>query len=190
MAYYERHLPHWHPDGAWLFITWRLHGSMPLGISPRLTEAPGRQFLALDRLLDQAATGPTWLTDARVASAVCDVIRDADSQRQLCKLGAFVTMSNHVHVLLLPIEPVAKVTCWIKGVSARTANLILNRTGETFWQHESFDHWVRNGREYERILNYIEENPVRAGLVGCREQWAWSSATADKLKLVLPLQHR
>ena len=29
MSYYERRLPHWHPEDAWLFITWRLAGSLP-----------------------------------------------------------------------------------------------------------------------------------------------------------------
>lgn len=29
MAYYERNLPHWQPDGSALFMTWRLHGSLP-----------------------------------------------------------------------------------------------------------------------------------------------------------------
>jgi hypothetical protein len=29
MTYYERALPHWQPEGAALFLTWRLHGSLP-----------------------------------------------------------------------------------------------------------------------------------------------------------------
>src|ERR1019366_2883690 len=29
MSYYERNLPHWQPEGAALFLTWRLHGSLP-----------------------------------------------------------------------------------------------------------------------------------------------------------------
>ena len=38
-----------------------------------------------------------------------------------------------------------------------------NRTGQ-FWQHESYDHWTRDLVELERIIRYIEENPVKAGL--------------------------
>jgi len=55
------------------------------------------------------------------------------------------------------------------------ANLLLGRTG-AFWQHESYDHWVRNEREFNRIVAYIEENPVSAGL-RLRSRLAWSSAT-------------
>ena len=28
LTYYERNLPHWQPEGAALFVTWRLHGSL------------------------------------------------------------------------------------------------------------------------------------------------------------------
>jgi REP-associated tyrosine transposase len=134
----------------------------------------GTAFVAMDTVLDQASHGPVWLTDSRVASMVCEVIQLA-AARQLCTLGGYVVMSNHVHLLALPLAPAARVTHWIKGTTACYANRILNRTGRAFWQHESFDHWVRNSREYERILHYIHQNPVRAGLVGSAERWLWSS---------------
>jgi putative transposase len=31
----------------------------------------------------------------------------------------------------------------LKGYTAREANKLLSRTGEPFWQKESYDHWVR-----------------------------------------------
>jgi hypothetical protein len=42
---------------------------------------------------------------------------------------------------------------------ARDANRVLGRTGEPFWQKESYDHWVRNRNEFEKIRAYIEMNP-------------------------------
>jgi putative transposase len=101
------------------------------------------------------------------------VLHEAEG-RQLCQLGGYVIMSNHVHLLALPLVPAKRLTHWIKGLSALRANRILNTNGP-FWQHESFDHWVRDSREYERILNYIEQNPLRAGLVDNSERWPWSS---------------
>jgi hypothetical protein len=53
----------------------------------------------------------------------------------------------------------------VKGFSARECNKILGRAGEPFWQSESFDHWIRDQAEFERVRLYIENNPVRAGLV-------------------------
>jgi REP element-mobilizing transposase RayT len=91
-------------------------------------------------------------------------------------LDAYVVMPNHVHVLLEPLVPLARITGGIKGVSARDANAALRRVGKPFWEDESFDHWVRDEAEFERIRCYIERNPVSAGLVERPEDWPWSSA--------------
>jgi putative transposase len=65
---------------------------------------------------------------------------------------------------------------WLKGTTAREANLILARTGKPFWQPESYDHWVRDPQELERIVAYIENNPVQAGLAAQPLAYQWSSA--------------
>jgi REP element-mobilizing transposase RayT len=89
-------------------------------------------------------------------------------------------MANHVHVLLLPAVSPSRLLRALKGATAREANRILGRTGETFWQGESYDHWARDEREVERIAAYIEENPVRAGLAARPEDYAWSSAAEGR----------
>ena len=53
----------------------------------------------------------------------------------------------------------------LKGYTSRDANRLLRRTGEPFWQAESYDHWVRDGRELERIRDNIENKPREPGLV-------------------------
>ena len=65
---------------------------------------------------------------------------------------------------------------WWKGSTARPANLILGRTGEAFWQDESFDHCVRDEAELDRLVRYVEYNPVSAGLAANPRAWRWSSA--------------
>jgi putative transposase len=85
-------------------------------------------------------------------------------------------MPNHVHVVLLPKTSLPVITRWLKGSSARKANLILGRTGEAFWQDESFDHRVRDEVELDRIVRYVEHNPVSAGLAADARDWPWSSA--------------
>lgn len=64
----------------------------------------------------------------------------------------------------------------LKGNTAREANRVLGRTGEPFWQKESYDHWVRDPAELERIRRYVEHNPVKAGLVREEGEFPWSSA--------------
>ena len=51
----------------------------------------------------------------------------------------------------------------LKSYTANEANKLLRRTGQ-FWQHESYDHWVRDEDEMERIVAYINANAVKAGL--------------------------
>jgi len=200
MSFYRRNLPHWHPEGKAIFITWRLFGSLPKGVAPErshwarksdtatpgcvpestgrsacATESAGREFRRMDAELDKGATGPLWLRDPKIASLVEDTIFRGDELKQY-QLDAYVVMPNHVHALLWPWIPMDRVTGGIKGVSARNANATLGRTGQHFWEDESFDHWVRSGRELERIRTYIERNPVTAGLVERPEDWPWSSA--------------
>jgi len=112
--------------------------------------------------------------DPIAALVIESIFRGANLGHYL--LGAFVVMPNHVHILLLPQISPSHLLKALKGTTAREANRLLHRTGEPFWQRESYDHWVRNGTEWNRTATYIEENPVRAGLVAAIEDYPWSSA--------------
>ena len=186
--FYRRRLPHWHPDiseATFLFVTWRLAGSIPRTRLPQrlagesacpTTLSAGRAFLALDREVDKAAFGPVWLRDDRVARVVADALLYGETGRHYYQLRAWVIMPNHVHLLLRPEASLPVITRWLKGSTARQANLILGRTGEAFWQDESFDHRVRDEVELDRIVRYVEHNPVSAGLAANPRDWPWSSA--------------
>jgi putative transposase len=168
---YRRKLPHFQPDGAALFITFRLNGTLPLCFG-----RDGRAFAIADRQLERTTLGPDWLKQPPVADCVTRIIRDGDCVRGWYDLVAFVVMPNHVHLLIEPKVPTPRITQYIKGVSAREANALLNRTGQRFWQDESFDHWVRSPKERKNIIRYIEFNPVRANLVPEPRLFRYSSA--------------
>ena len=178
LMFYRRHLPHWQKADSALFITWRLHGSLPRPVLANcLGETnPGKKFFMLDRELDKASFGPTWLKDERLAKIVADSFSYGADQLGRYRLSAFVVMSNHVHLLLWPKALLPRITKSIKGYTARECNKLLGRTRKPFWQDESFDHAVRSEDEYYRIKKYIERNPVKAGLVETPEDWPWSSA--------------
>jgi putative transposase len=179
MTYYERNLPHWHPEGKAIFLTWRLHGSLPAHVVAELrndTKRPRRQFARAEQFLDRAGFGPLWLKNPVIAQSLesC-ILRGAHDLDQYTIL-AYVVMPNHVHLLIEPRLPLERITRGIKGVSARDANRLLKRPGCVFWQAESFDHWVRTPAEGEKICHYVEDNPVKAGLVSTPDKWPWSSA--------------
>lgn len=199
---YSRHLPHIQPPGATLFVTFRLAGSIPLAVQrallaeaaasekrlsqigntaerQRLTyEEHKRLFGRWDAVLDRAETGPRWLGEPQIAQLVQESLHYRDGK--VYDLDAFCIMSNHVHVLFTPLPEseeryyaLPAIMQSLKGFTARQANVLLGRDGQ-FWQHESYDHIVRNERERQRIRRYILQNPVKAGLVRSWDEWPWS----------------
>ena len=172
----RRRLPHWHPDARALFVTWHLYGSLPKARYPPPGHlSAGQSFVWMDRYLDTATTGPMWLRQPNIADLVSAHIRKG-AEEQVYELHAWVVMPNHVHILIRPYIKPSEALRRVKGRSARDANLALCRTGGSFWQSESYDHWVRNDDEMARIARYIENNPVKAGLVRMAAEWPWSSA--------------
>jgi len=152
-------------------------------------------FALYDGLLDKAEGGRPWLKDEKIAAVVEDTL--LRRYANLYMLWAYVVMPNHVHVFLRPkliaqtevratdndlqeYVPLKKITQYLKGNSAREANNILGRHGHSFWQDESYDHWARDENEFYRIIAYIENNPVKAGLAPLPEGWPWSSAAERK----------
>jgi putative transposase len=159
-----------------MFVTWRLYGtSMKFVKEPN--EPAGAAFVRWDRELDSAATGPTWLKQPEIARCVVDALQFGERHLKLYTLLAYCVMSNHVHMVIEPSVPIARITKSIKGYTSRAANKLLSRTGERFWRDESYDHWVRDSEERNRVIRYIEMNPVKAGLVQEPEEWRWSSAS-------------
>lgn len=113
----------------------------------------------------------------RIAELVADAVMIGENERRFYELCAWVIMPNRVHLLILPLVPVPILMRWLKGSTARTANRLLGRTGQPFWQDESFDRYLRHSRQLAKTIAYIEENPVAVGLVSSAGEWAWSSGS-------------
>jgi len=195
--FYRRHLPHWQPQDAVFFVTFRLKNSLPYEIIESLQEARQRAKVALltlpeceravqsmlddqryferwEEYLNRADFGPRWLSQPEIANIVKEALHYRDGK--VFDLHAYCIMSNHVHVVFEPLrtsdwqsdiqhsQPLNKILQSLKRHTARQANMILGREG-AFWQAESYDRVIRNSEEYTRIVNYVLENPVNAGLV-------------------------
>jgi REP element-mobilizing transposase RayT len=175
--FHERHLPHLYDTERPVFVTWRLYDSLPPHRAfPAAALTSGQAFHAMDRLLDETRTGAFYLRQPAVADMVVDAIEYNANTLGHYALHALVVMPNQVHLLATPVVALPKLTRSLKGITSKRANAMLALTGRHFWQEESYDHLVRNEREFERIRSYIEENPVRAGLVNVAGEFRWSSA--------------
>ncbi|MCY7349036.1 MAG: transposase [Pyrinomonadaceae bacterium] len=99
------------------------------------------------------------------------------------RLTAWVIMPNHIHFLAAPLENVElrEIAHSIKSYTAHEANKLLKRNGQ-FWQHEPFDRYIRNRKHFVNVIEYIENNPVKAGLCAAAEDWKFSSAYYKKEK--------
>ena len=177
MMSYQRRLPHLYELGHPVFLTWRLHDSLPPHRAfPAGALNSGQAFAAMDRLLDEARTGSFYLRQPAIADMIVEAIEYNANVLGHYLSHAFVVMPNHVHLLATPATTLPKLTKSLKGITAKRANAMLTLTGTPFWQEESYDHPVRHQLEFEKIRNYVEENPVRAGLVREASLYRWSSA--------------
>ena len=181
MSRYERRLPHWDVVGKQMFVTFRLHGSLPMSRVFRPANlTAGEAFLAMDHLLDHPKSGPMFLRRLEIAQMVIDSLHDGEHRFERYKMHAFVIMPNHVHLLVTPNMPSREWLGPLKGFTGHEAIRILGLPPGPFWQNESYDHLIRNDQESARIKHYIEWNPVKAGITTLPEEFRYSSATSGR----------
>jgi REP element-mobilizing transposase RayT len=97
-------------------------------------------------------------------------------ERQAGKPDLQEVGGRQVEVVETPRWDLPKVMQGIKGYTAWRINELRGTRGQAFWQDESYDHWSRDEDEMFRIIEYIENNPVKAGLCSRADAWPWSSA--------------
>jgi putative transposase len=143
-------------------------------------------FARIDRWLDDEPDG-RWFENADLARMMVDTFYFFVGERY--DLLSFVVMPSHIHWVFRPLptwieslgelegkpSPRERICRSVNQHSALEGNRLLGREG-AFWQHEPYDHWIRDADELERILLYVEGNPVKAGFVQSPENWLYSSA--------------
>lgn len=197
---YRRNLPHINPPGGTFFVTYNLDGSIPKDVIIRLQEEYRSEKEALlssnrekehyhnlrkkhlytcDKYLDSYVEGPHYLKNKKTAEEVVKSLLHWDNKK--LELICYCIMSNHVHVVMRLFKTdenddavyLQKILQSIKRYSAYNANKINGLTGQ-FWQRESFDYLVKDREELFRIIEYVLNNPVKAGLCKNRNDWKWS----------------
>jgi len=96
--------------------------------------------------------------------------------RQKFLLHEFVVMPDHVHALLTPIAiTLERAVQFIKGGFSYRVKKELGLNLEV-WERGYVDHRIRDSVDYEQHVEYIRQNPVKAGIVVHAEDYAYSSA--------------
>ena len=172
------YLPHRDVPGLNQFVTFRLADAFP--------EALRLEWEALLRIEDDRQKRiqlETYLDRGRGnchlrLQTIAEMIEAALLFRNGVEydLQAWVIMPNHVHLLFkVQSVPMSHLIDRWKGYTAKQANKLLGRQG-SFWQAGYWDTYMRNSDHELRARRYIENNPVKAGLVRLANEWRWSSA--------------
>jgi putative transposase len=102
-------------------------------------------------------------------------LKDAAREYELA-IHAYALMPNHVHILATP-KTVLSASKVMQSIGRRYAQLFNQAHGSsgTVWEGRFKSCLIDPEAYFLLVQKYIEQNPVRAGLVHKPEEWAWSS---------------
>lgn len=122
--------------------------------------------------------------------AYLSYLKDAAEKYQVA-IHAFVLMTNHVHLLLTPIDEqgVSRMMQALGRKYVQFFNYTHSRTG-TLWEGRYKSTIVDADNYLLTVYRYIELNPVRANMVEHAANYPWSSYQANAMgkaiKLITP----
>jgi hypothetical protein len=198
LSRHRNYLPHFEIPGSTYFLTFRLADTLPQSVIKQIQleknailnsvkqnnrclnreeETPLKYFEShkIQEYLDHGI-GECWLRDHRIAKTLLSSIEFFNGSRYVNEV--ICIMPNHMHWLLTPISNAAgstlsEITHSIKSFTAKRANQILNREG-TFWSREYYDHCVKSHEEFQKLVAYTIQNPVKAGLCKFWRDWPFT----------------
>lgn len=185
--YTRGYLPHLNDREKVQSITFRLADSLPqekleameekLATMPK-DEAESARRKSIEQWLD-AGLGCCALGHPAVAAVMIETLQKFNGDRY--HLLAWCVMPNHVHVLIKPENKLGNIVQSWKSYTGRwalnrNAELGLGVPGKSLWMREYWDRYIRSENHLKRVVDYIHENPVSAGLCPKIEDWPWSSA--------------
>jgi len=160
-----------------------------MGFAYKITDQQGIHFVT--------ATVVQWIdvfTRKDYKDIVIDSLKHCQREKGLCVYG-WVIISNHLHMIVSCKEgfDLSNVLRdFKKFTSTQIVNAIENNPKEsrknwllwllknkeeiTFWQPGNHPEEIRTMDFFRQKLNYIHNNPVRAGIVDKEEEYLYSSA--------------
>ena len=178
------YLPHYDAAYKYQMITYRLADSLPqkflqdLGARASCPQSQIEVRVKTEELLDKGY-GSCLLKESACAKIVIDAWQYFDGQRY--DLLAYVVMPNHIHVLIKTYESYSLsdiIHSW-KSFTSNKIQTHLKSAGKmptlpAIWQQEYWDRFIRDEKHFASSINYILDNPVKAGLVKESKDWPWS----------------
>ncbi|MGA8366194.1 MAG: transposase [Candidatus Acidiferrales bacterium] len=133
-------------------------------------------------MTSKTAQGRALLQTERMANLLIDVLRSYTTAGKF-KVHEFAVMPNHFHVLLKVDAgtTIEKAVQLIKGNFSYRAKKELGFNGE-IWQKGFSDVRITDDESLSRHVEYIRDNPVKAGYARSAEEYPYCSAYLRRLK--------
>ncbi|MFQ6616349.1 MAG: transposase [Fidelibacterota bacterium] len=179
------YLPHFDAQDVFQFVSFRLHDAVPRSVVQRWRQEvrlrkpnhrnskESDEIIRLTQEYEDRGKGSCHLRDDRIAALVQEALLRFQGDRY--HVVAWCIMPNHVHILVETKKgnSLSDIVHTWKSFTALQANKILNREGR-FWMPDYFDRYIRDADHFDETVQYILENPVKAGLVDSANEWPWS----------------
>ena len=114
-----------------------------------------------------------WLADPHIHETLVQVWRSATHW----EVGPYILMPDHLHVIVSPIDArdanLGSFSAALKRWIRREVNAAWN------WQPGCFDHLLRSDESLHEKWRYVQDNPVRAGLVQGAADWPYRIGLDD-----------
>lgn len=132
-----------------------------------------RALLLSEILVGAGLPGPRltkygWITD--------DVIQRISEKYPMVQREKYVIMPNHIHFIfriewelcgpgdcresIHDAPTISTVMAWFKYQATKEINALDGISGRRVFQRSFHDHIIRNRAEYEKIWQYIDQNPL------------------------------
>jgi len=128
----------------------------------------------------------------KMKGLVCDALNEARNSAPLL-LFAYVVMPDHFHLLLATARKPSEALRYVNGISSHrvigflkdrgydsSLEKLRHQEGKNRYRHSLWDHHpnlklITDEDVFIQKVNYIHQNPVRAGLVTDAKTYRWSS---------------
>lgn len=183
---YRGFLPHFDIGSRYQMITYRLNDSLPAEVLTYLREKESDNIeyrKKIEKLID-AGYGSCLLKEPAVAEMIIENWIFFDKKKY--DLIAYVVMPNHVHVMIkMYLEaPLSKIIHSWKSYTSKKFNSVLKNENKDIsdvkWEHDYWDRYIRDENHFVSAVDYIHNNPVKAGLCKLPEDWHYSSSLNPK----------
>ena len=189
--------PHIQFSDSITFITWRLAFTLPKHIRELFANLSSeksqpeqqhylkdlqqnnvylyQQFWKYDEALGNYSIPNLSLNDTAIAEILKTAFHYYDSSNY--DLHAYCIMSNHIHMVIsskqienIGYKPISEIVRSLKRYTANQINKAQGKQGQ-IWDNYYFDRIIRDYNNYRNVIEYILNNPVKAGLVDDSRKW-------------------